>query len=138
MVAASGPPTVDVQATCRASEKDLVALFGTSVKETTDQCVKQENDARERIKKDWATYSPAAKQLCVQPRVYAPSYVEWLTCLEMSRDVERIRTEEAKAAQATPAPPRRRLPNARIGSGSKQCPIVQFRTDGSIASVINC
>jgi len=100
MTASSGPPTIDANATCRASEKDLVATFGSSVKDVTAQCVKQEHDALEKIKKDWATYPAAARELCVQPRVYSPSYVEWLTCLEMDVDVRRMREDDAKAANA--------------------------------------
>src|SRR5262245_19224387 len=81
LVAASGgPPKIDVEATCRASEKDLRAIFGSELQQTIDACVKQESAAFEQIKKNWATYPAAAKMLCVQPRVYSPSYVEWLTC----------------------------------------------------------
>src|SRR5262245_20886357 len=150
LVAASGPPTINIEATCQASEKDLLATFGTSVKDVTVQCVKQENDALETIKKNWATYPAAAKTLCVQPGVYSASYVEWLTCLEMDVDVRRIRAENAKAEQdvanakaaenakaaQAKAPPRRRSPNSRSRIETKQCPVVQFQEDGSVASVI--
>jgi hypothetical protein len=83
-------------------------------------------------------YPMTAKQLCVQPKIYLPSYVEWLTCLEMDLDVRTMRTEQAKAAQAKAALPRRGSSNSRINSETKQCPVVQFRTDGSIAAVISC
>jgi len=146
LVAASGgPPQADIQATCRDSERDLLAAFGNTITGTAEQCVKQENEALEVIKKNWATYGADAKVLCVQSGVYSPSYVEWLTCLEMDQDVKRIRTENAKAAQANAngaetksAPARRRSPNARTGSQPQRCPFVQFLPDGSIASVIAC
>jgi hypothetical protein len=138
MAASGGPPRVDIDATCRASEKDLIAMFGSAVQATIEACVKQENDALEQIKKNWATYPADAKTLCVQPGVYSPSYVEWLTCFEMDLDVRKIRAENAKAAKANASPPRRRSPTSRVGSETKQCPVVQFRPDGSIASVINC
>jgi hypothetical protein len=99
MVAVSEPPRIEVQAICRASEKELAAAFGNSINVTVDQCVNAQNEALERMKKNWATYPMAAK-LCVQPRVYLPSYVEWLTCLEMDLDVRTMRTEQAKVAQA--------------------------------------
>jgi len=104
MVASSGPPTVNIQATCRASEMAIIEAFGSDLV-TFDQCVSQQNAALEQIKKDWATYPAAAKTLCVQTRVYSPSYVEWLTCFEMARDVREIQERAAKAEAA--APPRR-------------------------------
>jgi hypothetical protein len=137
MVAVSEPPRIEVQAICRASEKELAAAFGNSINVTVDQCVNAQNEALERMKKNWATYPMAAK-LCVQPRVYLPSYVEWLTCLEMDLDVRTMRTEQAKVAQAKATPPRRGSSDPRVHSETKQCPMVQFRTDGSIAGVMSC
>jgi hypothetical protein len=130
LMAASGPPKADVQSTCDASEKELGDIFGGNVRTTIDQCVNQENAAFERIKKDWAKYPADAKQLCVQPEGYSPSYVEWLTCLEMNQQVRQIRAEGAEAAQA------RAVQRSRT---RKVCPSAEFQPDGSIASVTtNC
>ena len=52
-----------------------------------DVCLSSEQAAREQIIKDWATYSSAERTQCVQPSVYLPSYVEWLTCLQINADV---------------------------------------------------
>jgi hypothetical protein len=49
-----------------------------------------EQKARDQIIKDRATYSSADKALCMRTDVYLPSYVEWLTCLEMERDVRKM------------------------------------------------
>jgi hypothetical protein len=97
LVASNEPPKIDAEATCRASENEIMKLFGSSVGITYNSCVRQENEALELIKKSWASYTAAAKAHCVQPGVYMPSYVEWLTCFEMERDVGIMRAEEAKA-----------------------------------------
>jgi len=60
----------------------------------------------------------------VLPRDYLPSYVEWLTCLEMTGDVRRMRKERLSS-----------MPSG-ADARSKECPVVQFRDDGSIASAI--
>ena len=49
--------------------------------------------------KDRATYSSADKALCMKTAVYLPSYVEWLTCLEMERDVRKERQQEETFGQ---------------------------------------
>ena len=46
--------------------------------------------------KDQATYSSADKKLCMRTDVYLPSYVEWLTCLEMERDVRKERQRDVR------------------------------------------
>jgi hypothetical protein len=97
LVASNEPPKIDAEATCRASENEVMRLFSASPGVTYNSCVRQENEALELIKKNWASYPAAAKAHCVQPGVYMPSYVEWLTCFEMERDVGIMRAEEAKA-----------------------------------------
>jgi len=138
MVASNGPPTVDIRATCQISVNAVLTTFGSTFTETLDSCMQQQNAALEQIKKNWATYSAIAKDHCIQPNVYLPSYIEWLTCFEMEVDVKKYRTEEAAAAQARATPPRRGSSRSRIGSEPKRCPTVNFEADGSIASVINC
>ena len=84
-------PTVDIQKTCQAAAGVMVSLLGGS---TTDQdvkgCLDSEQKAREQIIKDRATYSAVDKSRCMRTDVYLPSYVEWLTCLEMERDVRKM------------------------------------------------
>src|SRR5262245_2750722 len=69
------------------------------------QCVPRvEQKAREQIIKDQATYSSADKRRCMRTGVYLPSYVEWLTCLEMERDVRKMRGEELPATDTMTLP----------------------------------
>jgi len=62
-------------------------MAGGTVQHDLDVCLSSEQAAREQIIKDWATFSPAEKTQCVQSSVYLPSYIEWLTCLEMELSV---------------------------------------------------
>jgi len=62
--------------------------------------------ARDQLVKDWASYPALAKSRCAKPQEYLPGYVEWLTCIEMTRDSLQI-LKETRA----PAPPIPRLVN---------------------------
>jgi hypothetical protein len=145
--ASNGVPTVDIAITCRTSEKALVAIFGGETQQTFDSCMTSEKDARAQIVKNWSSYAAGARQRCVNTTGYMPSYVEWLTCLEMEQQVNELRkraattpvTTEGRGTRAVGrpgTPANRRGP--RIGSESNPCPIVQSGSDGSITSVIAC
>lgn len=94
LAASSGPPKINVEATCRASEQELLKLFGDTTMVTFESCMRQEADALARIEKDWANYPAGAKSLCIQTKNYMPSYVEWHTCLEMHRTLKDLREKE--------------------------------------------
>ena len=143
----SGVPTVDIAITCRTSEKALIAIFGTETQQNFQSCMTSENTAREQIVKNWQNFPAGGRQRCVNTTGYMPSYVEWLTCLEMEQQVNELRkgaatnlaTTEGRGARAavrarTPANSR----GPRIGSAANPCPVVQSASDGSITSVIAC
>ncbi len=58
-------------------------------KETEQRCVADEIQARNQLQAEWIQFSPSAKLLCNQETNGdgTSSYVEFLTCLEMERDV---------------------------------------------------
>jgi len=143
----SGVPTADIATTCRTSEKALIAIFGAETLQNFESCMNSENGAHEQIVKNWQNFSAGARQRCVITKGYMPSYVEWLTCLEMEQQVNELRkkaatnpvTTEGRGASAavrpgTPANSR----GPRIGSEANPCPVVQSAPDGSITSVIAC
>ena len=90
---ADGVPTIDIQKTCKDA---AVVTAGPSAQTDINICVSYEQKARDQLVKDWAQYAAADKTRCVQagPRVYLPSYIEWLTCLEMETAVKKMRQEQ--------------------------------------------
>jgi hypothetical protein len=94
IAASDGLPTIDVAKTCQASTNELIKLFGDTTMISFDSCMRQQSAALEKLKAEWPSYPADDKSRCVQPAVYMPSYVEWLTCLEAAREVRRIRANE--------------------------------------------
>jgi hypothetical protein len=84
-------PNVDLERTCRAPS------IGGDLPQERDykQCIDSESKARERLQDEWHSFSAAHRRQCVQPSVYLPSYVEWLTCLEMERLAQQLRGASA-------------------------------------------
>jgi hypothetical protein len=88
-------PAIDVQKTCKAAAGVMVSLMGgTTTEQDVNACLDSEQKAHDQIVKDRATYSSADKALCMRADVYLPSYVEWLTCLEMERDVRKMERDD--------------------------------------------
>jgi hypothetical protein len=88
-------PVVDIQKTCKAAAGAMVSLMGgTTAEQDIKGCLDSEQRARDQIVKDRATYSSADRAQCMRTNVYLPSYVEWLTCLEMNRDVRKMQREQ--------------------------------------------
>jgi hypothetical protein len=132
-----GVPNIDLQNLCRSNQRAIDAAFGAGNISMVDSCIAGEQGARAQLAKDWATFSASDKTLCMRPTVYLPSYVEWLTCAEMQRDVKKIRKEAPVSIPPSPNA-RRQSANSRTGSETKPCPVVQFGSDGSITSLIAC
>jgi hypothetical protein len=88
-------PTIDIQKTCKVAAGVMVSLMGgTTTEQDINSCLDSEQKARDQIVKDRATYSSADKVQCMRTGIYLPSYVEWLTCLEMERDVRKMQRED--------------------------------------------
>src|SRR5258708_411682 len=87
--------TIDIQKTCQLAAGAMVKLMGgTTTEQDINACLDSEQKARDQIVKDLATYASADKVQCMRTGVYLPSYVEWLTCLEMDRDVRKMQRED--------------------------------------------
>lgn len=88
---ALGIPAIDVRKTCQLSG----AITGTvaSQKDDNGSCIKSEQGARDDIVKQWAEFLRSERAQCMNAKVYLPSYVEWVTCLEMQRDVRKLKQQ---------------------------------------------
>jgi hypothetical protein len=127
-------PKIDLQKLCRASQIDLQAE-GTSAQGSIDSCVADEKEAHDQIIKDWASYAASDRARCIQPGLYLPSYVEWLTCVQTARDVRKLRVDQpAETAAGVGASTGVR----RSGVPGSRCPVVHYREDASIDWVLAC
>src|SRR2546430_8484197 len=96
-------PTIDIKKTCQVAASVMVSLMGgTTTEQDINACLDSEQKARDQIIKDLATYASAYKKQCMRTDVYIPSYVEWLTCLEMERDVRTMQQPEETFGQGGP------------------------------------
>jgi hypothetical protein len=87
-------PAINVQKTCKAAASVMVnlAISGGSTDEV-QICLNSENSARETMTKNWSTYQASDRSGCFQTNVYLPSYVEWLTCIEMNKVVREVKSK---------------------------------------------
>lgn len=83
-------PTIDARKGCEASQEAVGSIFGPNNAFGVDSCLRQEQEARQQIINNWTTYPVSDRQKCINTTVYHPSYVEWITCLEMYRDVRSL------------------------------------------------
>ena len=109
-------PTLDVNPVCHgiAMQGELEAgLQQTSFQ----QCVQSEQATREQIKKEWSTFSAADKSHCVALAKTGgeSSYTELITCMEMARDVRKLRSDANSLPEQNipPAPVGHRQPTSR-------------------------
>ena len=155
-----GPPTIDIQKTCRENISALSTGLGGEINQDLQVCLADEQAARDQLVKDWATYSALAKSRCVNPKEYLPGYIEWQTCLEMTQGVINMRKERAsgtsgsnasgtpgsiasdtsgsKASGTSGSSASRRTSRSRGGAVTGDCPVVKYTEGGSIDYVINC
>jgi hypothetical protein len=106
---ASALPSIDIQKACRAAAD---GSLGGNV-EAFDSCISDEQEAREKLAKGWTTFSARDKARCVLPAEYLPNYTEWLVCLEMERDLRKIRQQQAEE-QTGGTSPRQDLPGTSL------------------------
>ncbi|HET9716134.1 MAG TPA: hypothetical protein VFP60_08115 [Pseudolabrys sp.] len=84
---AQGVPNLDYKKSCRA---DVSAYPGGGGNKA---CLRDEENARKTLVAQWKRFSPDSRARCtgmVTDLVGDQSYVELLTCLQMSRDVQSL------------------------------------------------
>jgi len=82
-----GVPRFDVSRSC----EDARAFVGNDQNLAYKGCMKDENDARAELARKWAHFKPGDRKDCVAQGIApVPSYVEILTCLEMSEEAEAL------------------------------------------------
>ena len=82
-----GAPRFDVARSCEAAR----AYTGDDKNLAYRGCMKDENDARAELARKWAHFKPGDRKDCIaQGAAPVPSYVEILTCLEMSAEADAL------------------------------------------------
>ncbi|HLH97191.1 MAG TPA: hypothetical protein VKW08_18935 [Xanthobacteraceae bacterium] len=122
-----GPPKIDIQRVCQAGASEIISVFGDTGQDVLGTCIQDEEMARDQLHQNWNDFPALAKQRCVQTGEYLPSYVEWQACLEMTRDVIKMRQDRNAAASA-----------ASNGYSDMECPIVKTDADGNIQWIDAC
>jgi hypothetical protein len=113
-----GVPRFDVARSCQEAR----AYVGDDKNLAYRGCMKDENDARAELARKWAHFNPGDRKDCVaQGAAPVPSYVELLTCLEMSEEADALykpdgtrRDKPQGDAVAARAKPRHPAPRRRL------------------------
>jgi hypothetical protein len=127
-------PSIDIRQTCWTAAS---VTTGLSTQRNFDLCMASESQANVRLSKEWGTFSYAHKQQCVRPMVYLPSYVEWLTCLEMETLAEQLRSESASIVVVFTLPRPRPTDISAVGSSEPPhaAPVILPRPRPSAATI---
>jgi hypothetical protein len=110
---ADGPPKLDVTAGCVAAVRGPVLLVRDKA-----VCLGEERTAEGLLAKNWPAYDTADRTQCSRHVTTGgpASYVELLSCLEMMRDVKKIREAEQGAPEEKPAAPVKRRRKRAVDS----------------------
>jgi hypothetical protein len=103
---ANGPPNLNVRPSCEAAA-DRTAMeqnVGSNVRDVAS-CMRDEDEARDQLAKEWAQFSAGEHNLCtsVTKTGGIPSYVELLVCLEMNRDAKSYKETAPTPSRGQPA-----------------------------------
>jgi hypothetical protein len=88
LAVADSVPVFDIKKSCEG--RNVAAVFGPR---NSDTCIKSEEAARDQLKKSWGEFAAKDKMGCVATAKIGgtPSYIEVLTCLEIIRDLDKMR-----------------------------------------------
>jgi hypothetical protein len=87
-------PVLNVHPLCRGIVSQADASLQAGDRSVTmEECLKAEQDDRESIKQEWSTFSADTKKHCTAEATMGgeSSYTDLLTCLEMARDVKKLK-----------------------------------------------
>ena len=105
---ADSPPTLNVDQVCTGiAQQGGVTFHDPQIAREKKDCVDSEHAVRDELVKVWSTFNSADKTHCVSESTMGgeSSYTELLTCLEMARDVRKMR-EHPEDPLGTRNPPK--------------------------------
>jgi hypothetical protein len=79
---ADGVPNFDIARSCKL---DLAATAGLTVDQSMKRCMRDEQQARQQLGRQWSKFPATARTSCagLEGVGGTPSYVSLLTCLQM-------------------------------------------------------
>jgi hypothetical protein len=80
-------PKIDVHKICREIDTATRSFYSKGSEGTISGCIASEREAHNQIVREWRSFPPSARSLCIKPDQYMPTYLHWLTCLETTREV---------------------------------------------------
>jgi hypothetical protein len=88
LAVAESVPVFDLKKSCGGRVIEAVSAGRNS-----DTCIQSEEATRDQLKKSWGEFSAKDKVECVSMTKIGglPSYTELITCLEMRREVQKLR-----------------------------------------------
>jgi len=89
--AQSNLPIIDIRKSCevRAKASADILVHKTTIS-AFESCMSSEKKALDALVAAWKDMPSSYKARCIAPNAYSPSYVEWISCLEMHIDVKRL------------------------------------------------
>jgi hypothetical protein len=90
VLAADQVPNLNIEPSCRAAVASGVRIAPASNPQDDSACKRDENTARDRLLQEWGQFTPPQRDHCVRLSSFggSPSYVELLTCLELSKQAD--------------------------------------------------
>ena len=89
-------PKIDTEKFCRTRAASSGEMMGdkAAASRAFQTCTDSEQKARDALAAAWNDIPPGYKAACIKPDVYSPSYIEWISCLELNIDVKVLRSKK--------------------------------------------
>ncbi len=102
VLAADKVPELNIEPTCRAAASTNVRAVSN---EDGSACKRDEQDAHGKLEQGWDQFSAGDRSQCVRMSTLggSPSYVELLTCLELSKQAKALPSEIHTTGQGNEA-----------------------------------
>jgi hypothetical protein len=105
LAAAQPVPTFNVDPSCDAVARTAAPENSPADSNSMSACRDAEQKARAQVVKQWSEISAADKAECVPLSTVggAPTYTELVTCIELTREARRLRSQEQPSKTPEPA-----------------------------------
>ena len=89
-------PTIDLEKRCRAAAAASQDMLGnrTAGEDAYKSCMTAEQEAKTALTAAWKDIPRNYRVRCIDPSVHSPSYVEWISCLELDLDAKQSRIKK--------------------------------------------